>query len=233
MTNNRQVSICGCKLVELPYLEQHLIFNATTLIVGERIGNEGIVDAVLRHTTTVYTTDMDDLAPDSVMSDLVRNGKVVYTQSNFLDYTSPSPSPIQCIACINVLEHFGMCWGGTSDTMHWNWDLRGLEKMMELATHRIIVTVPAGPPIFYGDTLTDGLPFLRRYDSQRMGIIRALVHSKGWNMSNDSLFFSPTLGNDWQPIPVEALIAQNAQYQLTSPNHIWAFTLDKTIPSHA
>ena len=63
---------------------------------------------------------------------------------------------------------------------------------------KIIITVPCGPPILYGDVdhSTNNLPFLRRYDIHRIKLIDSLVKSKGMKLEN-RFFYSKNF-KDWQ-----------------------------------
>lgn len=227
------VRICGCKLVELPYLRKHLV-DQSTLVVGERRGDEGIIGAVREVVKegNIICTDMDPVEPGSIVSNLVDEFWIDYVQEDFTKFPDDIAREGLCnqIVCINVLEHFGMGWGDKSAILDWDKDLDGLNKMMDLMgdspTARTIITVPAGPPIFYGDCLPSGLPFLRRYDKQRMIIIRNLVASRGFKVTNEEFFFSPDLIN-WtsKDINEDTINIGYAQYQLASPNFIWGFII--------
>jgi hypothetical protein len=111
--------------------------------------------------------------------------------------------------------------------MNWDYDLVGLNKMMDIiGTGKIIITVPAGPPIFYGDCLENGLPFLRRYDAQRMAIIRELVEGRGFKTTNEEFFYSRDLV-EWGRVNELIVDPRNIQLQMTSPNCIWAFCIER------
>jgi hypothetical protein len=227
------LNICGCKLVELPYLRKHLT-DTHTLIVGERRGDEGIIGTVreIVKESNIICTDMDDMEPNSIVSDLVDGMEMDYVQEDFIQFPEDVGKQGFCnqIVCINVLEHFGMCWGDHSSIMDWNKDLAGLNKMMALigdsSTGRAIITVPAGPPIFYGDLLPSGLPFLRRYDRQRMSIIRNFVTVRGFRVANEEFFYSLDF-NTWKSCDESFIQEGYSQYQRTSPNVIWGFCIVK------
>lgn len=219
-----RVNICGCKLIELPFLKQHLV-DGDTLVVGERDGAEGVISTVLEKITKDYWVDATDVNPvekGSIVEDLVKDFRIDFHECNFLDFSNRDK--YENVVCINVLEHFGMCWNDNSDVMHWNWDLEGIRRMMTLTKNQIIITVPAGPPIFFGDTLKSGLPFLRRYDLPRMEIIRNLIKEKGFNIKKDCLYFSPDLVQ-WQEMDFSILNQRFANAFLESPNLIWGLVI--------
>lgn len=225
ISDNKKINICGCKLIEIPFLRENLS-KGSSLIVGEREGHEGVVSTVLEKLTEedIFLTDCDGIEEESLVEKLVLESRVKFLEANFLDY--PEDRKFKNIVCINVLEHFGMCWGDKGDILHWNWDLKGLQKMMDICDGRIILTVPAGPPIFFGDTLNSGKPFLRRYDNQRMEIIRSLVKENGFKFSVDKLFFSPNLVK-WKEVGFDILTPQYANSYLSSPNLIWGVVIEK------
>jgi hypothetical protein len=216
-------NICGCKLVELPYLEENLI-DGNVLIVGERNGDEGIIDTVYKKNKEIDCTDIDEIDDGNIVDYyLYQQGAGTFFHTNFLDF--PESKKYDNVACINVLEHFGMGWGNKTDLINWNWDLAGIEKMTRLCSGRIIITVPAGPPIFYGDTLESGVPFLRRYDKQRIEIIKSFVEKLNFTVEKEKLFFSPDLVN-WQETHFDILEPQYSHHNLYSPNMIYAFCID-------
>ncbi len=209
--------------MELPYLEQNLI-DGNVLIVGERVGDEGIIDTVYKKNKEIDCTDLDEIDKGNIVDYyLNQQGVGHFFCTNFLDF--PETKKYNNVVCINVLEHFGMGWGNKTDLINWNWDLAGLEKMTKLCSGRIIITVPAGPPIFYGDTLESGVPFLRRYDKQRMNIIKSFLGKLGFLVENESLFFSPDL-NTWKEVSFDILQPEYGNYNLSSPNMIYAFCID-------
>ncbi len=219
------MNICGCKLIELPFLRENLS-GSSLLVVGERIGDEGIISTCLEKTNNIICTDLDGTQPNSLVEQLVKENKIKYIQADFTEFDESQK--FGQIACINVLEHFGMCWGGHSSLMDWNYDLKGIEKMINLleVDGKAIITVPAGPPIFYGDCLMPhGLPFLRRYDPTRMSIIRSFVKERNIAV-REKLFYSPNM-RDWQEVSESVLNTQMASQHFDTPNFIWGFTLTK------
>ena len=128
------------------------------------------------------------------------------------------------IVCINVLEHFGMCWNSDNPIIDWNKDIRALKKMMQIFNNNIIITIPAGPSIFYGDCLSNGLPFLKRYDMQRIFLIKKIVEENNCKIVNDKLFFSADISR-FVEVPSDFLRPEYANCQYTNPNFIWAFCI--------
>lgn len=212
-------------MIELPFLKQYLV-DGDTLVVGERNGAEGVISTVLDGVgkdKIIDATDINPIEENSIVGDLVEDRKIGFKQCNFLDF--PTIQKYENVVCINVLEHFGMCWDDDSDEMHWDWDIKGIRKMMALTKNQIIITVPAGPPIFFGDTLKSGRPFLRRYDLPRMEIIRNLLSKYGFNLKKDALFFSPDLVR-WQEMDFSILNHRFANAFLDSPNLIWGLVIN-------
>lgn len=209
----------------MPFLQQNLV-DGDTLIVGERNGAEGVISTVLEKGVDFKYIDATDINPvekGSIVEELLLQELINFHHCNFLDF--PVTMKYDNVVCINVLEHFGMCWDDDSDEMHWDWDIRGIRKMMSLTKNQIIITVPAGPPIFFGDTLKSGRPFLRRYDLPRMEIIKNLFSKYGFNIKKESLFFSPDLVQ-WQEVDFSILNYRFANAFLESPNLIWGLVIN-------
>ena len=100
--------IKGTKLVEIPYLDMELENqNKNVLIVGERIGNEGIIETIFKKTKTITCTDIMEMKSESILSEIIeKNPTVKFIQKDFL--TFDESKKFDYIVCINVLEHFGM-----------------------------------------------------------------------------------------------------------------------------
>lgn len=231
--------IKGTKLVEIPFLDQEITkSNKRVLIIGERIGNEGIIETVYAKTKTILCTDIMEMQTPSILSDIIKECPTVdFIQGDFLKFNEIEK--FDYIVCINVLEHFGMnfcnkpMFSGSEilddDIIHWNYDLKAISKMIKLlqSDGKIIITVPCGPPILNGDCDPETtLPFLRRYDDVRINIIKKLVNISGCIL-NDTFFYSQDF-NDWLSAEIEVSSAQNFHLQCPySPNVIWAFTITK------
>lgn len=236
-----EFEIKGTKLVEIPYLEEALSEQKESdkiLIVGERIATEGILQAVLKRPfLSCLCTDIMTMGEGSTLEKIIeRDKRVSFLQQDFI--LSEEKTKYNYIICINVLEHFGMNFNEFSgfageyagdDYIRWNHDLRAIEKMIKVLDKsersKIIITVPAGQPIMAGDINPGNkMPFLRRYDQVRIGIIEDLVRKNGMEIQN-TFFYSENY-NDWFESDVS--ITSPQYYPACNPytpNIIWAFTL--------
>jgi hypothetical protein len=66
---------------------------------------------------------------------------------------------------------------------------------------------------------------LRRYDKQRIEIIKSFVEKLNFTVEKEKLFFSPDLVN-WQETHFDILEPQYSHHNLSSPNMIYAFCID-------
>lgn len=232
--------IKGSKLVEIPFLDGELSEDSkNTLIIGERVGNEGIIETVVRKQSPIVCTDIMEMQENSILDNIIKNNKnVSFIQGDFLNFSETVKYHYIC--CINVLEHFGMNFHDKKmfssknddyddDVIKWNYDIKALLKMINLlsnhSTAKIIITVPCGPPIFTGDTSTETtLPFLRRYDSLRIEKIKTLTSGMGLKLM-EKYYISEDFSN-WFQCGSEVSRPTYFQRQNPfSPNSIWAFTL--------
>lgn len=233
--------IKGAKLVEIPFLENHISDRRPTdniLVVGEQIGTEGIIQTIVRvGFEKILCTDIMDMPDNCELHTIVQQQpNVEFIQHDFVEF--PETQTFQYIACINVLEHFGMNYAqfhgfsGTlagDDYIRWNHDLRGIHKMIKLLNKhpnaKIIITVPCGQPIFSGDLNTDNkMPMLRRYDIVRINLIKQMVSEL--NMKLEETFYITEDFQTWYETDSLVSTPQYAQLQNPySPNAIWAFTL--------
>ena len=246
MNVDTDVKLVGMKLVEIPYLLEELSEqneDSNILIVGERTGSEGILGAVLeRSFRSCVCTDIVSIGKDSILDKVIQNdNRVSFVEQDFVN--SDNDQRYDYVICANVLEHFGMCFADTygfsgeyvdDDYIRWNHDLRAIEKMVDLLEQhdasKIIITVPSGPPMLYGDIdySTNNLPFLRRYDIHRIKLIDSLVKSKGMKLEN-RFFYSKNF-NDWQETDISITQPEYMGYQNPhSPNVLWAFTIKHEI----
>jgi len=166
------------------------------------------------------------------------DNRVSFIQQDFIE--ADETTKYKYIICINVLEHFGMNFAEFSgfsgeyagdDFIRWNHDLRAIEKMITLLDDsddaKIIITVPAGQPIMSGDINPGNkMPFLRRYDFDRIQLIEQIAIKNNCNIQN-TFYFSENF-NDWFETAIEATTMQYASSNNPySPNLIWAFTIQK------
>jgi hypothetical protein len=232
--------IKGTKLVELPYLDTQMSNpNKNVLIIGERIGNEGIIETIIEKTKTITCTDIMPMKENSILSDIISTTPTVkFLQQDFLSFDESVK--FDYIVCINVLEHFGMNFSKKpmftdttitdDDIIKWNYDLKAITKMIKLLNEkgsRIIITVPCGNPIFSGDCDEDTtLPFLRRYDYSRIQKIKTLVTNCGCEIT-DAFYYSENF-NDWFEPSIDISHPSNTNmHNAFSPNAMWAFTIQK------
>lgn len=230
----------GAKLVELPYLSQELTDTGKkVLIIGERIGNEGIIETVLEKTQDILCTDIVDMQPDSILHDIIKETPTVsFVKGDFLAFDESVK--YDYIVCINVLEHFGMNFTKIpmfTDTtvaqpdhiIKWNYDMLALAKMICLLkqTGKIIITVPAGNPIMSGDCNPETtMPFLRRYDFFRIQKVKELLEKLQCDIK-ENFYYSDNFV-DWMETTIEISHPQNTgRHNPFSPNVIWAFTINK------
>jgi hypothetical protein len=233
--------IKGTKLVEIPYLENELSEQIETnkvLIVGERIATEGILQAVLKRPfTSCLCTDIMPMGPGSTLERIIdADNRVSFVQQDFI--LAEEETKYDYIICINVLEHFGMNFAEFSgfageyagdDYIRWNHDLRAIEKMIKLlkkdSKSKIIITVPAGQPIMSGDINPGNkMPFLRRYDVERIKLIEQIAHKN--NMSIENTFYYSENFNDWYESDISITEPKYSQaHNPYTPNMIWAFTM--------
>jgi len=239
--------IKGCKLVEIPYLDSHLELqneNDNILLVGERIATEGILQTVLdRKYNKIVCTDIMELGKDSPLDEILKtNKKVTFKQEDFIE--ADETQKYEYIICINVLEHFGMNFSEFSgfagalagnDYIRWNHDLRAIKKMVKLLSKKpnskIIITVPAGPPVLSGDVNFEEegmnlMPKLRRYDMRRINFIKKMLDEDGLNLS-ESFYYSKDF-NEWFETDISITSPEYLHAHTSfTPNAIWAFTITK------
>lgn len=233
--------IKGAKLVELPFLESHISDRSATdniLVVGEQIGTEGIIQTIVQvGFNQIICTDIMDMPTDSELHKITQQEPTVqFIQHDFVEF--PEDQTFQYIACINVLEHFGMNYAefhsfsgefAGNDYIRWNHDLRGIRKMIKLlntnSNAKIIITVPCGQPIYSGDLNPNNkMPMLRRYDEVRINLIKQMVSEL--NMKLEEKFYVTEDFNTWYETDYLVSSPQYNQIQNPySPNAIWAFTL--------
>lgn len=232
-----RAEIKGCKLVELPYLEKQIDReNCSILVVGERGGDEGIVElALTRNPSSMVCTDLMECPSGSILDDLRKTDpRVTFEQGDLINFDESRK--FDYIVCINVLEHFGLNFSNRpmytaefyeEDVIRWNYDLKGLMKMMKLLKDfdsRLIITVPAGPAILQGDLNSSGLPYLRRYDLNRIDIFHKLIHNSGFYFTEE--FFWTADFQDWKTVNEKINYVENyTSHNPITPNCIWAFTV--------
>ena len=230
----------GTKLVEIPYLAQELSETGKkVLIIGERIGNEGIVETIFEKTQDILCTDIMELRADSILEGIIKETPTVrFIQGDFI--TFDETVKYDYIVCINVLEHFGMNFTKRpmftdnkiceeDHVIKWNYDMKAIDKMVKLLapTGKIIITVPCGNPVLSGDCdPVTTMPFLRRYDYLRIGKIKELIENLKCKLT-ESFYYSQNFV-DWMEAEIEISHPQNiGLHNPFSPNVIWAFTITK------
>jgi len=233
--------IKGTKLVEIPYITQEMTeVGKKVLIVGERIGNEGIVETVMEKTQDILCTDIMELQTESILANIIQETpSVKFIQGDFLAFDEDIK--YDYIVCINVLEHFGMNFTKRpmftdnkicqeDHIIKWNYDLKAIDKMVTLLapSGKIIITVPCGSPVLSGDCDPETtMPFLRRYDYLRIGKIKQLAENLQCKLTED--FFYSENFVEWLQASIEISHPQNAHmHNPNSPNVIWAFTIQKS-----
>lgn len=235
---SEEYQIRGMKLVEIPFLSRILENQSAKddiLVIGERVGTEGIIQTVIaRDFNECVCTDIMPLG-ETLEKITNRDNRVKFVQQDFVDM--PEERLFDFIVCINVLEHFGMNFSefpGFSnplgdDYIRWNHDLRAIQKMIKLLKNKegakIIITVPAGSPILSGD-INEGnkMPFLRRYDFNRIELIHDMVDH--FEMNIESMYFYSQDLNEWFLTDKQITKAEHfRENNPFTPNIIWGFVL--------
>lgn len=228
----------GMKLVEIPWLEIQLrdqSEDSDVLVIGERAARDGITQAALKKPfNSIVATDIMDSPETSHLAKLTKNVDCIeFVQADFV--THDYEKTFDYIICINVLEHFGMnfseqpMFGGDlaqDDYIRWNHDLRAVRKMIDLVNEggKIIITVPAGPPIMSGDVDTaNDMPFLRRYDYRRIKIIEQLVQDTGRTIESDYFYSDDFV--QWYEADESVTRPEFQRNNPYSPNICWAFVI--------
>lgn len=233
-----KANIKGCKLVEIPFLDFQLSTRDNkTLVVGERIGNEGIIETVIEKTHDIICTDIMSMEQPSILSDIITQIPTVkFIQKDFLYFDESIK--FDYIVCINVLEHFGLNFSKTKmftspeepddDIIKWNYDFKAIIKMVNLMSEscKIIITVPCGDPIYSGDCDEETtLPFLRRYNYSRIEKIKKTLQQFKCKITEN--FYYTENFNEWFETTIEISHPSNSKMQNPfSPNVIWAFTIE-------
>jgi hypothetical protein len=230
--------IKGTKIVELTFLEEHLTNpNSTCLIIGEREGYEGIIQTVnSKIKNSITCMDITDISADAPLANIIKSQvNVDFINADFIDIAEDKK--YEYIVCISVLEHFGLNYNGhnmysekfkTNDVIKWNYDVVGLHKMISLLSNdsKIILTLPIGYPIMSGDCNADGMPFLRRYDINRINIFRNIIKNK--NMKFIEKFYMSENFVDWYETDETCSYPQHiAKYNnMSTPNTIWGIAIN-------
>jgi hypothetical protein len=242
-TKTEDYEIKGSKLIELTYLSDQLFSQEETseiLIVGERMGNEGVVQEVMKKNfQSILCTDIIDIEKGYALDKIINSdSRVKFQKQDFVSFSEDKK--FDYILCINVLEHFGMNYYeypgfeeviSGDDYIRWNHDLRAIKKMIALLKEgrnsKIIITVPIGQPINIGDINdSNKMPFCRRYEISRINYICEMVKSMKMNIEN-KYYYSPDFEN-WYDLDSRTMHANNyGHISPNSSNGIWAFTIKK------
>jgi len=223
----------GTKIVEVPYFESQIEdITKDILIIGEKKGGvEGVSETIHKMgCTNVSTTDILESPPNSWLR---LNTTWKHIQCDFIKFDEKYK--FNYIISISVFEHFGFWFAGdrmadglvNDDNCKWNHDIRGINKACNLLkdqNSKLIITLPAGPYMNYEET---GEPFLRAYDWRRREIIINSLKINGYYISDESFYHSSDYEN-WNEVSSDILKPKYYHYyNSTSPNVIWAFTVQK------
>ena len=145
---NDQVRPRGWKLIELPLLERPLKNKkGTSLIVGERGGEDGILATVLENegiSKPVHCIDIQPIGDDpekTFGAEKIKEGKIKFFQDDLITW---EPEEIyDYVVCINVLEHFGFDQSGNYTKP--NYDFKGFEKMLSMCRKNLLLSIPYDP----------------------------------------------------------------------------------------
>ena len=203
----------GLKRVELPFLYQHLL-PGNALVVGEggEGGVEGVSATVATHpkiTSPIECIDMCSYKPDSYLAQAVEAGTHHFIHGDFTSFPVPADRYTN-VVCINVLEHF-LGTETNRGIIDLNYDLKGLRKMMEVCSHRIILTIPYG----WRCLIDDHIPTARNYTPERMKLVRKEIDSGGFEVSRDVILMNQNLSFENVEITDEqfAVVSHQQPYQ--------------------
>jgi hypothetical protein len=227
------IELQGSKIVEVPYFANQLVDTTkSVLIVGERLGGEGVSETIKQMGFTDVTTT--DIVPIGTGSWLEKNqGPWKHVMADFIEFDETLK--YDYVVVISVFEHFGFWFSGNrmanglseDDQCRWNHDIKGILKACRLlkdTNSKLIITLPAGPYMNYEDS---GEPFLRGYDWRRQAIIAKTITQFGFYIENEKFYHSPDC-KDWTE--VNSGINNPKQYGAYSPitpNVIWGLTIKK------
>jgi hypothetical protein len=227
------IQLQGSKIVEVPYFSEQLTdTDKRVLLVGECQGGiEGISETV--HELGFENVNTTDIMSSNPECWLRKNTQWEHLQSDFIEFDESEK--YDYIISISVFEHFGFWFAGNrmanglaeDDTCRWNHDLLGIHKACKLLKDndsKLIITLPAGPYMNYEES---GEPFLRSYDFRRQDIINKQLKENGYKITNERFFYSEDFVN-WEEMSKEINNPKYySQYNVHSPNVIWAFTIQK------
>jgi len=225
------MNLKGTKIVEVPYGVSNIEVDSDILIVGERMGGDGISKSIVdKGCESVTTTDIRPIPDESWIK---QNTDWNHIVTDFIDFDTSNK--YDRIISISVFEHFGLYWEGQSmygdgtkqDIIHWEHDILGIQKSCELLkdeNSKVVITLPVGNFFNYNN---EGKPIVRYYTKQRQDIIRNKIKDMGCFISDENFFFSKNF-QDWFVVDSSINEPQNMSYHnLYTPNVIWAFTINK------
>ena len=229
-----EIELVGSKIVEVPYFASQIDdLNKSVLVVGERLGTEGVSETLkVMGIVNVTTTDIVPVESGSWLDN--NRGDWKHIQSDFTEFDESIK--YDYIVSISAFEHFGFWFAGNRmasgmvdlDSCRWNHDIRGITKGCRLLRDeqsKLIITVPAGPYMNYEPT---GEPFLRSYDYIRQNIIKKEIGLNGFRISDEKFFMSEDFFN-WAEVSPNINFPSNYNlYNSISPNVLWCFTIMKT-----
>ena len=223
----------GTKLVEIPYMINQMTDNSkSVLIIGERMGGEGVSESILdKGFSNVTTTDIVPVKKDSWLDTNCKHWK--HIEADFVEF--PETETYDFVVSISVFEHFGFWFGGNrmanglsdTDLCRWNHDIRGINKACRLlkdSDSKLIIAIPAGPYMNYEPS---GEPFLRSYDYIRQKLVRDEIASNGFIIDNEKFFYSSNF-HEWMEAGPEINHPGNySYYNPYTPNVIWGLTIKR------
>lgn len=228
-----EITLHGSKFAEVPYFaSQFESIDRSVLVIGERLGGEGVSETIkAMGFTDVTTTDILSVGADSWLEK--NQGPWKHIAVDFIEFDEANK--YDYVVSVSVFEHFGFWFAGNrmanglseDDQCRWNHDIKGITKACRLLKDKdskLIITVPAGPFMNYEDT---GEPFLRSYDWRRQAIVKNVLNQTGYKVDNEKFFHSSNF-TDWSEVGPDINHPKNyGMHNSTSPNVVWGLTIKK------
>ena len=227
------IELRGAKLVEIPYLTSQLEdMHKSVLIVGERLGAEGVSETVKSlGFSDVTTTDILPVGSGSWLE--TNQGSWKHIVGDFVEFDESLK--YDYIVSVSVFEHFGFWFAGNrmagqlthDDQCRWNHDIKGILKagrLLKDQDSKLIITLPAGPFMNYE---ASGEPFQRSYDWRRQEIVKNTLTQQGFSVDTEKFYHTNNF-HAWNEVSTDINHPRHyGGYCADSPNVIWALTIKR------